>query len=151
MKKILLTENQLDMIKKHINEGVSDSYSRDVETHIYIGNSTYKGKEINDISNYSIRLSYSIDIEAREWGIKDISLYAIEGPKELEVEVDYFVDNDNTNTEVIKILLDWDKLETDSSEGEGVVTIGDTLEINMTNDENGNLVVSHMNITVYTL
>ena len=136
---------------KQLNEGLSDRYSREVEVDVYAGNSLYKGNEINDISKYNMTLSYSIDIEAREWGIKDISLYGIEGPNELELEIDYYVDDSNTETEVITLPLDWEKLETDSNSGEGVITIGNTLEISLTNDESGNLVVSHMNLPVYTL
>ena len=151
MKKIILTENQLDMIRKRLNEGVSDNYSREIEVNIYAGNSLYKGNEINDISRYNMTLSYNIDIEARQWGIKDISLYGISGPGELELEIDYYVDDSNTDSDVITIPLDWDKLETESNSGEGVITIGDTLDIDLTNDENGNLVIRKMTLPIYTL
>ncbi len=151
MKKIILTESQLNMIRKQLNEGVSDVYSREVKTDIMIGGTTYKGKEINDVSNYNIRINYSIDIEAREWGIKDISLYDIHGPEEIELEIEYFVDDLNTDTEVVTMPIDWDKLEQDTYSGEGVVTIGDVLEINLSNDESGNLIFTKIILPVYTL
>jgi hypothetical protein len=116
-----------------------------------IGGTTYKGKEINDVSNYNIRINYSIDIEAREWGIKDISLYDIHGPEEIELEIEYFVDDLNTDTEVVTMPIDWDKLEQDTYSGEGVVTIGDVLEINLSNDESGNLIFTKIILPVYTL
>ena len=151
MKKILITENQLNMIKKQLNEGSSDRYSREVEVNIYVGNSTYKGKEINDISRYDMTISYGIDIEAREWGIKDIMLYGIKGDDTLEIEVEYYVDENNTDTETVTIPIDWDTLETESNTGEGVVTIGDTLDIDLTNDGNGNLIIRKMSLPVYRL
>jgi len=151
MKKILITENQLNMIKKQLNEGSSDRYSREVEVNIYVGNSTYKGKEINDVSRYDMTISYGIDIEAREWGIKDIMLYGIKGDDTLEIEVEYYVDENNTDTETVTIPIDWDTLETESNTGEGVVTIGDTLDIDLTNDGNGNLIIRKMSLPVYRL
>lgn len=151
MKKIVITENQLNMIKKQLNEGLSDRYSREVEVNIYVGNSTYKGKEIDDVSRYDMTISYGIDIEAREWGIKDIMLYGIKGDDTLEIEVEYYVDENNTDTEIVTIPIDWDTLETESNAGEGVVTIGDTLDIDLTNDGNGNLIIRKMSLPVYKL
>jgi hypothetical protein len=157
MKKLILTESQMKTLiskvsnKKTLNEGVSDQYSRKVEVNIYVGNSTFKGKEINDVSRYDMTISYGIEIEAREWGIKDILLYDIKGDDNLEIEVEYFLDENNTDTEMVTIPIDWDTLETESNTGEGVVTVGDTLDVNLTNDANGNLIIRKMSLPVYKL
>ncbi len=156
--KVILTESQVrKLVKgasnlKQLNEGVSDTYSKEIKVDMYAPSGVlYKGNEINDISNPTIKLNYNIEIEAREWGIKDISLYGISGDNELEIEIDYYIDEDNTDTETVTLQLNWDNLKTESVSGEGIVTIGDNIEITLSNDENGDLVVSEMLLPVYTL
>lgn len=155
--KVVLTESQVKKLVenvKQLNEGVSDTYSKEVKVDIYApSNVLYKGNEINNIPYPTIKLNYNIEIDAREWGIKDVSLYGIEGENELEIEVDYWVDGSETDsqTENTILQLNWENLKTESNTGEGVVTIGDTLEIRLANDENGNLIVEEMTLPIYTL
>jgi len=154
--KIILSESQVKKLvkgisKTQLNEGVSDSYSKEIKTYFYDSGVTYKGKQIDNISRPTINMSYSIDIDAREWGIKDISLYGIDGPSEIEVEVDFWVDEDNTNSEVVTLPINWEMLKTKSNAGEGIVTIGDELEITLRNDENGNIIITEMELEIYTL
>lgn len=153
MKKIILTENQLNMIKNHINEGSDDRYRREVSIDLEYYRTSFKGNDINDIvCRDKMVLTFLIEQEHRSWGVKDISLYSIIGVENtLECEVEYFINENETKTETIELPLDWEKLETDSRNGEGVITIGDSLQIVLANDENGNLVVENMNIDVYTL
>lgn len=153
MKKIILTEKQLQKVKNQlIMENVSDTYNRDVNVRIYAGRCTYKGMEINDIFPQSkMDISYAISIEGRSWGIKDISLYGIEGDNSIEIEISYYIDQDNTETDTISLPINWDLLETESNSGQGVITVGDSLEIYLKNDEEGNLMIRSMSMEVYTL
>lgn len=151
--KIVLNENQIKMIKKTINEGVDTNYEREVEVKVYTYNSTYKGKEIIDVRAYqNIDLSFVIDMEARSWGVKSVSLYGIRGPESITMTVDYYTNEEGDyESEDIDVKIDWDKLETDDRTGEGVITIGHELEIDLMNDENGDLVVRGMSIETYSL
>ena len=155
--KIILSESQVKKLvkgvsKTQLNEGVSDSYSKEIKTYIYSPESvSYNGMQINDITRPTIKMTYNIEIDAREWGIKDISLYGIGGPNELEVEVDFMVDENNTDVEVVTLPIDWEILKTESNAGEGVITIGDELDITLGNDENGNLVITEMTLPIYSL
>ncbi len=156
--KIILTENQIknlvsELKKTHqINEGVSDSYSKEIKTYIYTpSNVSYKGNEIGDITRPTIKVTYGIEIEAREWGIKDVSLYGIGGENELEVEVDYWIDEDNSEIETVMLPINWDMLKTENNSGKGIITIGDELEITLGNDENGDLIITEMTLPIYTL
>jgi len=158
MSKILITEKQLQNVKNQlIKEDVDNRYSREVEVDFYYNNVAFKGREIDGItSNEDVRLSFIIDMEVRSWGVKDIMLYGVSGPNTLNIKVDYYGENSDetrwdTESEDIDINLDWEKLETDSRNGEGVITIGDTLQITLANDENGNIVVESMDIDIYTL
>jgi len=158
MKKVLITEKQLQVIKNQLLMENDNSYRREVNVRFYYGKSTFKGKEINDITaNEGVTLLFEIDMEHRSWGVKSVSLYAIRGEKTLDIRVDYFEEpieggsSINEEYEYTTINLDWEKLQTEERNGEGIITIGDTLEINLANDENGNLVVDYMSMDTYTI
>lgn len=153
--KVILTESQVKTIVKNVkqlNEGVSDRYSKEIAVEFYAPSGVlYKGNEINDIERVFTKVNYNIEIEAREWGIKDISLSGVQGENELEIEVDYFTDEDNTTQETTTIQLNWDDIKIENNSGGGVVTVGDSLEITLKNDENGNLIVAELLVPIYTL
>jgi hypothetical protein len=161
MGKIILTEKQIKEITKAIaqeeiqmieeNESNSRYAMRCNVQAEYYGGKTYKGGKINDITTSDIELTYDIDIEARSWGIKGISLYDIQGPSEIELEVDYYPNGDDSETETITIPLNWDNIEIEEEEGQGVVTINKDITLTLENDENGNLICNQINVTVYTL
>jgi hypothetical protein len=148
--KIRITESQLERLRTNLNEEpLDDKYVREVEAKFYQG--TYKGYEINDISPIKIRVSFSIDIEMKSWGIRDINLGGITGPSEVEVEVNYYIDNDNTEDAYVTIPLDWSKLITEKDSSSGIITVGDEVEIYLIQNEEGNLVVERMEMVVYSV
>jgi len=147
--RVRLTEGQLERIKS-ITEGNDNRYNSEVKVSFYYPNVTYKGNEINDIVGDTMRLSYDIEIDGRSWGIKSISLYAISGPTDYRAEVEHYVSDFDSEIEVVSLQLDWSKLEINKQDGDGMVTIGDTLEITLANDSNGNIVVASMSLDVYT-
>lgn len=149
--KLKITESQLKRIKSRLNEEAGNRYSKEVDLNFDSYGAKYKGKEINDISPTEIRLSYIIDIEARNWGIRDISLYGIMGPTEVEVEVEYFIDNDNTDTVTVPLKLNWDAIVKDEQNDIGLITVGDNVKIELVNDPQGNLMVKEIKVVVHTL
>lgn len=152
MKKIILTEDQMDLLRKNAQREDERRYRRDVKIDVESYRVTYKGMEINDITaGYNPTLTYLIEQEHRSWGIKDISLYDIKGPEGIEIEVEYWVDNDNTETETLSLPIVWDSVETDTQTGHGVVTIGDTLVVSLKNNESGEIVIDSLHLEVYNL
>jgi hypothetical protein len=148
--KIRITESQLERLRTNLNEEpLDDKYVREVEAKFYQG--TYKGYEINDISPIKLRVSFSIDIEMKSWGIRDINLGGITGPSEVEVEVNYYIDNDNTEDAYVTIPLDWSKLITEKDSNSGIITVSDEVEIYLMENEEGNLVVERMEMVVYSV
>jgi len=133
MGKIVISENQYKNLQKMINEDVNNRYERVVKVNVGIGGSPrYEDMTLDDITTYydEMRLTYLIEQEHRSWGIKNISLYDIQGNDEIEVELHLYPDNSNEPIiKEVKIPLDWSKLETSTNQGEGVVTIGDRLDI----------------------
>jgi hypothetical protein len=152
MKKIILTEDQIDLLRKNAQQEDERRYRRNVTVDAETYGVTYKGMEINDFAaGYEIRLTYLIEQEHRSWGIKDISLYSIEGPESLEFEVEYFIDDNNTETETITLPVNWENIETDTQTCHGVVTIGNTLVVSLKNNESGEIVIDSLNLEVYNL
>ncbi len=152
MAKLKITESQLERLRKNLNEDTDDNrYQREITFNVIASNASFKGNEINDIPSSKIRVSYLIEQDVRSWGIKGISLYAITGPTEIEIEVDYYVDSDNTMEETTVISLDWNKVIVEEIEGKGLITVGDEVDVYVGNDNEGNLIVNEINIVVYTL
>lgn len=154
MRKIILTENQVLMVKKHvINESEENRYRRKVKVDIGVNHEQrYKGFEVDYVTPYTseIEVSYLIEQEHRSWGIKGISLYNIKGPSEIVAEITYYPDDSNdTMTDEITIPLDWENLSTDEVSN-GLITVGDELDITLYISENGEYSVE-MSIDVYTL
>jgi hypothetical protein len=134
MKKLVITENQLNMIKSSLNENINnDRYERVVKVNVGIGGSPrYENMTLEDITTYfdEMRLTYLIEQEHRSWGIKDISLTDIQGYNEIEVELHLYPDNsDEPIIKEVKIPLDWSKLEKNTIKGDGFITVGDRLDI----------------------
>ena len=155
MKKIVLTENQVKMLQTKLNENSNDDnrYRREVKVNINSYGQKYKGMEVSDVSAHSskIYLNYLIEMEHRSWGIKNISLYDIKGPTEIEASIDYYTpDGDDTVTEDIVIPLNWEKIETDTISGNDVLTLGDELDITLNISPEGHF-DAEMIIEVYSL
>lgn len=149
--KLRLTESQFNRLKPRLNEGVNSKYSREVKVVFSYGGITLKGREINDIMPIKATLSYDIDIDSRSWGIKDISLYNISGPEQIEIEVNYYVDNDNTDDVAINLNLDWSSARREEEKGGGLISIGDEIEIVLGNGVNGGIVIREIIIPTYSL
>ena len=149
--KLKITEGQLERIKSQITEQGGNRYNREVNVTFNGYRANYKGHEINDILSTRVRLSYDIEIEGRSWGIKDINLGGITGPSELAVEVEYFVDNDNTNTVTLPMKINWGLAVREVETEKGVFTVGDDVEIELVNDAEGNLMIKEIKVVIYSL
>lgn len=151
MKKIVLTENQLNMVKKHISESSvgNERYEREVSVYVETYNAKINGEDIDWAVCSNMKVTYLIEMEHRSWGIKGISLYSIQGPSEIELTITPQVE-DGEDVE-IRVPLNWENVEEDTQEGEGVITIGDEISLVLGNDENGNIMVDTIQVPVYTL
>ena len=86
MTQIILTETQLKNLTKRLNEDSTDSkYRMECEVDLNYFGAKYKGLEIDDITTSKMTLTFDIDMEGRSWGIKDISVYNVQGPSEIEL------------------------------------------------------------------
>jgi hypothetical protein len=151
MKKIVLTENQIQMVKKHVTESAvgNERYGRDVSVSVGTYGAKINGEDIDWAVCSDMKVTYLIEMEHRSWGIKGISLYSIQGPSEIELTITPQVeDADDID---ITVQLNWENVEEETQEGEGVITIGNEIEVSLGNDENGNIIVTSIHVPVYTL
>lgn len=148
--KVKLTEGQVERLKSVIKEGVETRYNREINVSFNYYNLKFKGKEIDYISKSKMRLFFNIEIEGRNWGLKGIEINGIKGPDSIQVEVTYYDEQENPIDESYEIRLNWDLLAV-TSERSGIITVGDEIEIDLGNDAEGNLVVTRMELPLYTL
>ena len=142
--KIILTEGQVARIKS-INEGQEDQYNAEVNARVnFFGGSKYKNFELSDVNNnYKIRLYYNIDINYRSWGIDGINVTNIVGPKEIDIEVIYYVPEiDDNKSEYLKAFIDWSNVNIDIDRGNGMISIDDNVELTLAKGEDGNIIIS---------
>jgi len=148
---MIITENQLNMLKKQINEGAvgGDRYQRIVKVNVETYDVKVNGEDIDWVTCGDIRLTYLIEMEHRSWGIKDVSLYDIQGPSEIEIEITPQVED--AKDVYLNLPFDWSNVETETETGESVVTIGDEITIRLANNENGEIFIESIHVPVYTL
>lgn len=151
MRKVVLTESQIEMVKKHMNESAvgNERYERQVSVDVNTYGVTINGEEIDWVTCSNMRLTYLIEMEHRSWGIKGISLYSIQGPSEIELTITPQVED--AEDIYITVPLNWENIEQETQEGEGVITIGNEIDINLGNDESGGIIVKSIHVPVYGL
>ena len=161
MKKIIVTTEQLNKIAEHvskesetevINETISNNGQYEMECDVdldYYG-ITYKGMEIDDIDVLGpLRVGFNIDMESRSWGIKSIYVSVTSGPETLPISLKYYP-NENEDWEEIELELpiNWDSANEESNESLGYIGIGQVVDIKLSNNEDGEIVVD--GVTVIT-
>jgi len=139
------------MVKKHVTESAvgNERYGREVSVSVGTYGAKINGEDIDWAVCSDMKVTYLIEMEHRSWGIKGISLYSIQGPSEIELTITPQVeDADDID---ITVQLNWENVEEETQEGEGVITIGNEIEVSLGNDENGNIIVTSIHVPVYTL
>ncbi len=154
--KLRITESQLERLRSKITEEVSpNEYSRVIKPSFNTYDLEIDGHEVEAIDCGDIRLTFSIGLEQRSWGIKGIDLGNIQGPSEVEAEFTYYATDEEgdyvAQDKTMVIYFDWSTANIETSDKSGVVTIDDDVEISLRKAENGNFIATEINITVYTL
>jgi len=152
MKKIILNEKQVDkLMNKVVSEQQSDDgrYRIKVECEYESYGVKFQGQEVDEINGWKdFTVTYMIDQEHRSYGITTLSPYAFSGPKEVELEIDYYNGEDEHTTEVpMTVSLDWDKVTSTRDEDIGYIGMSSFMSIVLMNDQEGNIVVKEINIT----
>lgn len=156
MGKMVITENQYKNLQKMINEEASNRYEMKVDVNVGT-NGTYKYEDMvfDEATTYydEMRVTYLIDQEHRSWGIKNISIYDIQGYDDIEVTLYLYPENSNNSddavTKEVKVPLDWSKLNVETIQGKGIVTVDNRVDIEI-HVQDGKL-VPELRMQVYTM
>ena len=165
MKKIVLTEEQMDMVNNYVSQEeskstiINEAYGDDryeMKCKIdfnYASDLKFNGQEIEDIGyGLEYTLSFRIDQEHRNWGIKSISVYDVQGPEELDVEVVFYPEgSEDPKEEYITIKVDWDSTNYEREQSSGSVGIDQDVEMELVNDSEGNIVVKEIGVTTLSI
>lgn len=114
---------------RQLNEQTENTYTTDVTVDvIFDGAAVYNGKVLSDTSYYDVvtkKINYLIEIEARSWGIKGISVYGATGDKTISFEISVEEGDDEEEMIDFEGEIDWSKVEMES-EGVDVTYINPT-------------------------
>lgn len=138
MRKIKLTESQIQRLKSRLNENTEKRYQKEVKVWFNLSGEI-SDKEISEITSDMIQITYLINIGYEPWGISDVSLYGISGPESIQVNLEYFIDDsDATETTSFPLRIDWGKVEIKKEKGTGVVMV-DEIIVYLAKDSNGQI------------
>jgi len=152
--KILISEDQMNRVKKSLKEQRDhrQTYQLNCLINLDYYQLKYKGYELNDIfPPDSIDVKYNIDLDIRNYGIKDVSVYNFKGPSEIEVEISYYPGTDDPTEDTLILPLHWESAETETNNDIGYIGIDRDITIVLKNDEAGNIVVEKILISRYSL
>jgi len=153
MKKIILTESQTQkLVTKIISERypMDDKFQADVECDFLYHGVKFKGNDITDISRIQFPITFDIDVAYRSFGINGISIYDLQGPEEIEAEITYNTPgSDEYMEDLLTLRLDWNNMvNANVDERLGYFGIGQDIEIELTNDDQGNVIVGSINLNI---
>lgn len=146
MTQIIITENQLKKLTKNLNENyvdLNDTYEQNCSVDLNYYGLKFKGYEVNDVTTSNMTLNFLIDMSVKSYGIKDISVYGVEGPSEIELEIYYRTQEDEGDTieEIVVLPINWENVEMQEDETLGYIGISNLIQIDLGNNESGELVV----------
>ena len=143
MKKIIITEEQSKKIMgKILSEQLApeERYSQEVTCSFGYHKLTYKGHEIDWIPDTHFRVSFTIYVDAREYGIKDIGVMNVTGPEAIEIMVTYYPEgSDDSVDEEVVINLNWDDVTVNNDADIGWIGIDHDIEMDLDQTQDGGL------------
>jgi len=144
MKKIIITEAQSKKIMgKILSEQLApeERYSQEINCSFGYHGLTYKGHKIDWIEDVKFRVSFTIYVDAREYGIKDIGVMNVRGPEAIDVLVTYYPEgSDDPVEEDVVINLNWDDVKVDHDADIGWIGIDRDIEIDLDQTQDGGLI-----------
>ena len=148
-------------IKKYNESGsftTGDTYSCKIKPEIFYHGLSFNEYEINDVTCDDIILTYNIDMEVREFGIKSISIYNIKGPNKLPLNVSYYISkvnnsgqlDDDLKEEIVEIDINWENIKTEKTTEPGSITLN-SVEIELGNDANYKLIAKSILVYLFDI
>lgn len=174
-KKIINEVHQMKNLMKYMDgkkvnnkqikeEFIKEDYNERYRDKINVSVNTYKSKmysvtdggiqelRIDDAETEPIYVYFDIEIEKRNWGIDSIDLINITGPSDIDIILNYYKDDDSEEQMEINVKLNWENIKKDYIKSDSnQITIGNTLEVYLVNNDKSDFVVQEMEIEVHGL
>jgi hypothetical protein len=146
-------KNVMETLKKEreVTEGATSDndskYRMECKVDLDHAGLSFLGNQVDDIITNNINVTFDIDMDGREWGIKGISVYNVKGPSELDLTVTYYPQGSDDNVdEDVTVALNWDDVEFEEMDNLGYIGIGRDIIISLKNDENGSFMVDKITV-----
>lgn len=150
--KIKITESQFERLRANLTEVDENGYQRDVKIYFVINGEIFPDKEVSELIADKLRIAYRIDLDYKSWGINGASVFGFTGPQSIDVQVEYYVNSEgDVDTMTVPLVLHWDKIDVRKMKGEGIIGIGDDVDIYVSTGEDGKLHSRVIKIDVYTI
>ena len=150
MKKILLTEEQLQKVESQVIKESNDyRFEERVKFDVDYYGVKFKGEEIDWVDDVEFDINFRIDMEYRRYGIKSISVYAFNGPDSVELEITPRIDD--ADSETVTLPLRWSEdgfVQTEEREDMGWIGVDNDAVLKLGNDENGNVYVEFVSFNI---
>lgn len=138
----------LNKSKNVLTEGVADTYRAKCTVDVsFDSGAIYQKRKLASKFYHeveTITVNYVIEIEAREWGLKDVSVYGARGPAEIDFEIEVEGEGGESDFIDFKGKINWDEVEMEREYGEEGWTINPS-SIELHYDKNCNFVNGTVN------
>ena len=150
MKKIILTENQLQKVESQIIKESSDyKFEETVKFDVDYYGVKFKGQDIDWVVAPEVNITFNIDLDYRRYGIKSVSVYNFRGPDSIELEITPQTEDGEEETVVLPLRWnDSEFVQTEESDHIGYIGVDNDASLKLANDSNGNLFVEFVSFNV---
>lgn len=141
MKKIIINEEQAkNLVEKMVSEQVltNNRYSQEVTCGFSYHNLTYMGEPIDWIEDVKTTLSFTIDMEARTYGIKGVTVGDVRGYEGIEVDITVYPEgsDDPDVYESVVLKTNWSEAVVDNDADIGWIGIDHEVQVDLVQDGN---------------
>lgn len=143
-------------------ESIDEKFKVKVKPIFSINKSVELYKEIDDINiRYSFKISYDIDFDY-QYGqgndnqyIVGVGIKNLKGPPTLDIELSYFISddesNDDTDIEFLTVPVDWNDILIDKYKGQGMLGIEPNVTFGLHYDKTKGLYFDIEELRVHTI
>lgn len=147
---------------KQLNESIDENFKLKVNPIFSINKSVEQYKEIDDINiRYSFKISYDIDFDYQYGQGNDIQYIVgvdvknITGPSNLDIELSYFVSddetNDDTDIEFLTVPINWNEILIEKYKDQGMLGVDPDITFGLHYDKTKGLYFDIQELIVHTI
>jgi hypothetical protein len=145
-----------------LNESIKEKFKVKVNPIFSINKSVEQYKEIDDINTrYSFKIGYDIDFDYQYSQDNDVEYIVgvdvknITGPSNLDIELSYFVSddelNDDTDIEFLTVPINWGEILIEKYKGQGMLGIAPDVTFGLHYDKTKGLYFDIEELRVHTI